>query len=53
MDFAGTGFILAPNIFVTCAHCVPDLPDARSTGCPYLTIPAGAPRTIFGGGTLW
>ena len=27
--FAGTGFVLAPNIFVTCAHCVPDLPDSE------------------------
>ena len=34
--FAGTGFVLAPHLFVTCAHCVPALPkgEVYAVGVP-------------------
>lgn len=32
LRFAGTGFLLSPGLFVTCAHCVPALPDGEVYG---------------------
>lgn len=29
LRFAGTGFVLSPNLFVTCAHCVTELPPGE------------------------
>jgi hypothetical protein len=32
LRYAGTGFVLSPHVFVTCWHCVPDLPDTEVYG---------------------